>query len=83
MWVRREAGVRTRAVGLITRPRQAEDILARGRADLIAIGREALYDPYWPRHAAAGRPRRRSRVRGLAGAVRLVAGAPGPQLRVL
>ena len=51
--VRREAGIATQAVGLITHPRQAEEILAHQRADLIAIGREALYDPYWPRHAAA------------------------------
>ncbi len=51
--LRREAGVMTQAVGLITHPRQAEDILRRGQADLIAIGREALYDPFWPRHAAA------------------------------
>ena len=51
--VRREAGIATQAVGLITHPRQAEDILADGHADLIAIAREALYDPYWARHAAA------------------------------
>jgi 2,4-dienoyl-CoA reductase-like NADH-dependent reductase (Old Yellow Enzyme family) len=51
--LRREADIKTQAVGLITHPRQAEEILARGQADLIAIGREALYDPFWPRHAAA------------------------------
>jgi 2,4-dienoyl-CoA reductase-like NADH-dependent reductase (Old Yellow Enzyme family) len=51
--LRREAGVMTQAVGLITHPKQAEEILQRGQADLIAMGREALYDPYWPRHAAA------------------------------
>jgi 2,4-dienoyl-CoA reductase-like NADH-dependent reductase (Old Yellow Enzyme family) len=50
--VRREAGVMTQAVGLITHPVQAEDILANGQADLIAIGREALADPQWPLHAA-------------------------------
>jgi len=51
--VRRRADIKTQAVGLITHPKQAEDILRDGQADLIALGREALYDPYWPRHAAA------------------------------
>jgi 2,4-dienoyl-CoA reductase-like NADH-dependent reductase (Old Yellow Enzyme family) len=51
--VRKEAGIATMAVGLILTPQQAEEALAAGRADLIAIGREALYDPNWPLHAAA------------------------------
>ena len=51
--VRKEAGVKTMAVGLILTPQQAEEALQAGRADLIAIGREALYDPNWPLHAAA------------------------------
>jgi 2,4-dienoyl-CoA reductase-like NADH-dependent reductase (Old Yellow Enzyme family) len=51
--VREQADIKTQAVGLITHPRQAEEILQAGQADLIALGREALYDPYWPRHAAA------------------------------
>jgi 2,4-dienoyl-CoA reductase-like NADH-dependent reductase (Old Yellow Enzyme family) len=51
--IRREAHIPTIAVGLITEPRQAEDILASGRADLIAIGRGMLYNPRWPWHAAA------------------------------
>jgi 2,4-dienoyl-CoA reductase-like NADH-dependent reductase (Old Yellow Enzyme family) len=51
--VRREAGVMTQAVGLITHPRQAEEILQCGQADLIAIAREALYNPHWPLQAAA------------------------------
>jgi len=50
--VRRDAGVKTMAVGLILTPQQAEEALAAARADLIAIGREALYDPNWPLHAA-------------------------------
>ncbi|TDE41244.1 NADH:flavin oxidoreductase/NADH oxidase [Antarcticimicrobium sediminis] len=50
--VRREAGMQTMAVGLITHPQQAEEILAAGQADLIAIGREALVDPMWALHAA-------------------------------
>jgi len=51
--VRRDAGLMTQAVGLITDPHQAEEILQAGQADLIAIGREALYNPNWPHHAAA------------------------------
>jgi len=50
--VRKEAGIRTMAVGLIITPLQAEEALTAERADLIAIGREALYDPNWPLHAA-------------------------------
>ncbi len=51
--VRKEADIATMAVGLILTPQQAEEALQSGRADLIAIGREALYDPNWPAHAAA------------------------------
>ncbi|MBS1582687.1 MAG: NADH:flavin oxidoreductase/NADH oxidase [Acidobacteria bacterium] len=50
--VRREAGIPTAAVGLITAPPQAEAILQAGQADLILLGREELRDPYWPLHAA-------------------------------
>lgn len=50
--VRRDAGLQTMAVGLITHPQQAEAILAKGSADLIAIGREALVNPMWAVHAA-------------------------------
>ena len=49
--VRREAGIKTMAVGLIMEPQQAEDVLQAGQADLIAIGRQALYEPNWPLHA--------------------------------
>lgn len=49
--VRQEAGVATQAVGMIVDPEQAEAILREGSADLVAIGREALADPYWPLHA--------------------------------
>jgi 2,4-dienoyl-CoA reductase-like NADH-dependent reductase (Old Yellow Enzyme family) len=51
--VKREAGVMTMAVGLILTPQMAEEALQAGCADLIAVGREALYDPNWPLHAAA------------------------------
>jgi 2,4-dienoyl-CoA reductase-like NADH-dependent reductase (Old Yellow Enzyme family) len=51
--IRRDAGVLTGAVGLITEPEQAEQIVAVGEADLVLLGRELLRDPYWPRRAAA------------------------------
>lgn len=50
--VRRDTGLKTMAVGLILTPRQAEEALQAGRADLIAVGREALFHPNWPLHAA-------------------------------
>ncbi len=50
--LRRETGLMTQAVGLITHGQQAEAILQAGQADLIAIGRAALSDPYWPLRAA-------------------------------
>jgi 2,4-dienoyl-CoA reductase-like NADH-dependent reductase (Old Yellow Enzyme family) len=50
--VRREVGIKSVAVGLITEARQAEQILNAGQADLIALAREFLYDPHWPVHAA-------------------------------
>jgi 2,4-dienoyl-CoA reductase-like NADH-dependent reductase (Old Yellow Enzyme family) len=50
--VKKEAGVMTMAVGLILTPQMAEEALQSGAADLIAVGREALYDPNWPLHAA-------------------------------
>jgi 2,4-dienoyl-CoA reductase-like NADH-dependent reductase (Old Yellow Enzyme family) len=51
--IRREAGIATGAVGLITEAGQAEAILGRGEADLIVVGREFLRDPYFPRRAAS------------------------------
>ncbi len=50
--IRKDTGMRTMAVGLILTPQQAEEALQAGRADLIAVGREALFDPNWPVHAA-------------------------------
>lgn len=47
-----KAGVASMAVGLILDGHQAEEILRSGKADLVAIGRQALYDPHWPLHAA-------------------------------
>jgi 2,4-dienoyl-CoA reductase-like NADH-dependent reductase (Old Yellow Enzyme family) len=51
--VRRNAGVPTAAVGLLGDPFAAEAILAQGQADLVALGRISLWDPYWPYHAAS------------------------------
>ncbi|HKB10283.1 MAG TPA: NADH:flavin oxidoreductase/NADH oxidase [Vicinamibacterales bacterium] len=50
--IRREAGIATGAVGLITEAEQAETIVAAGQADVILIARQLLRDPYWPLHAA-------------------------------
>ena len=50
--IRRDAGVPTAAVGLISEPVQAEQIVASGQADAVCLARALLRDPYWPRHAA-------------------------------
>ncbi|MQY11681.1 NADPH dehydrogenase [Streptomyces sp. RB5] len=50
--VRAESGLPTAAVGLITEPAQAQEILAAGRADAVLLGRELLRDPYWAQRAA-------------------------------
>jgi 2,4-dienoyl-CoA reductase-like NADH-dependent reductase (Old Yellow Enzyme family) len=50
--VRREAGIPVRAVGMITTARQAEEIIADGKADMIAMARAFLDDPHWGWHAA-------------------------------
>jgi 2,4-dienoyl-CoA reductase-like NADH-dependent reductase (Old Yellow Enzyme family) len=56
--IRREAGLPTAAVGLITAPAQADHIVRTGQADLVLLGRELLRNPYWPLEAAQalGRP---------------------------
>jgi 2,4-dienoyl-CoA reductase-like NADH-dependent reductase (Old Yellow Enzyme family) len=51
--IKEATGVNTMAVGLITGARQAEEIVASGQADLIALARGMLYDPRWGWHAAA------------------------------
>ena len=58
--IKQAAGVNTIAVGLITEAKQAEDIVASGKADMVALARGMLYDPRWGWHAAAAtrRPRR-------------------------
>jgi 2,4-dienoyl-CoA reductase-like NADH-dependent reductase (Old Yellow Enzyme family) len=50
--VRREAGVASAAVGVITDPAQANAIVRDGRADIVLLAREELRDPYWPLRAA-------------------------------
>jgi 2,4-dienoyl-CoA reductase-like NADH-dependent reductase (Old Yellow Enzyme family) len=50
--IRRGAGIATMAVGHILDGHQAESVLSDGRADLVAVGRQAMYDPYWAHHAA-------------------------------
>jgi len=50
--IRREAGILTGAVGMITSPVQAEHIIVTGQADAVVIAREFLRDPYWPLRAA-------------------------------
>jgi 2,4-dienoyl-CoA reductase-like NADH-dependent reductase (Old Yellow Enzyme family) len=50
--IRKEIGINTAAVGLISDPHQAEEILSQGKADSIFLARQFLRDPYWPLHAA-------------------------------
>jgi NADPH2 dehydrogenase len=51
--IKEATGVTTMAVGLITEAKQAEDIVASGKADMVALARAMLYDPRWGWHAAA------------------------------
>jgi len=50
--IREQTGIATGAVGFITEPAQAEQIVATGLADAVFLAREMLRDPYWPLHAA-------------------------------
>ncbi|MNN01277.1 NADPH dehydrogenase [compost metagenome] len=50
--IRRQADIATGAVGLISEPSHAEEILGNGRADLVFLGRELLRNPYWAYDAA-------------------------------
>ena len=50
--VKRESGIATRTVGMIAAPRQAEAIVAEGKADMVALARAMLDDPHWGWHAA-------------------------------
>jgi len=50
--IKRETGILTGAVGMITDPHQADGIIRKGQADIVLLAREFLRDPYWPLHAA-------------------------------
>lgn len=50
--IRKETGIAVMSVGMISRPRQAEDIVAGGKADMVAIARAIMDDPRWAWHAA-------------------------------
>jgi 2,4-dienoyl-CoA reductase-like NADH-dependent reductase (Old Yellow Enzyme family) len=50
--IRRETGIPTGAVGLITTPQQSDEIVRTGQADMVLLAREFLRDPYFPLHAA-------------------------------
>jgi 2,4-dienoyl-CoA reductase-like NADH-dependent reductase (Old Yellow Enzyme family) len=50
--IRRESGILTGAVGMITSPEQADEIIRSGKADAVLLAREYLRDPYWPQHAS-------------------------------
>jgi 2,4-dienoyl-CoA reductase-like NADH-dependent reductase (Old Yellow Enzyme family) len=50
--IRREAGIATAAVGCITEPTHADEIIRNGRADVVLLAREFLREPYWPLRAA-------------------------------
>jgi len=51
--IRRDAGIATGAVGMITGAAQAEAVIQSGQADIVLLARELLRDPYWPMRAAA------------------------------
>jgi 2,4-dienoyl-CoA reductase-like NADH-dependent reductase (Old Yellow Enzyme family) len=50
--IRRQAGIMTGAIGMITDAAQAENILVTGQADVVIMARKFLRDPYFPLHAA-------------------------------
>lgn len=50
--IRKEADIMTGAVGMITEPQQANEIIAQGKADIVLLARQMLRDPYWALHAA-------------------------------
>lgn len=51
--IRRDAGILTGAVGLITDSAQAQVVIQSGQADMVLLAREMLRDPYWPMKAAS------------------------------
>ena len=53
--IKQRVSVPVIAVGRINTPEVAEEILLRGKADLVAIGRQLIADPFWPKKVAEGR----------------------------
>lgn len=51
--IRKESGIATGAVGMITEPAQANEIVTSGKADIVLLARQFLREPYWPQRAAA------------------------------
>ena len=49
--IQNETPLKSMAVGVIIEPQQAEDIIASGKAELVALGREIMHDPFWPLRA--------------------------------
>jgi 2,4-dienoyl-CoA reductase-like NADH-dependent reductase (Old Yellow Enzyme family) len=82
--IRREAGIPTAAVGLITEAAQADKLVAEGTADVVLLARELLRDPFWPLHAAAALgetaswPVQYMRAAPRGSAERAAVAAPGP-----
>lgn len=50
--IRTQAEITTWTVGMITKARQAEEIIVGGKADMVALGRGMMFDPRWAWHAA-------------------------------
>ena len=50
--MKNESDLMSMAVGIIIDAKQAEDIVASGQADFVALGREIMHNPFWPLHAA-------------------------------
>jgi len=50
--IRHGADIATAAVGYITEPKQADEIVRQGQADVVLLARQFLREPYWPAHAA-------------------------------
>lgn len=50
--IKKETSLQSMAVGVIIDPHQAEEIIKQGQADIVALGREIMYNPFWPLHAA-------------------------------
>jgi 2,4-dienoyl-CoA reductase-like NADH-dependent reductase (Old Yellow Enzyme family) len=85
--IRREANIATAAVGMITSPAQADQIIRNDQADIVLLAREMLRDPYWPLHAAqelgqvAAWPRQYLRAAPTGTPERVLASAPADRVK--